>query len=128
MKLGLVKNPSPVQAPPHGFEDEWEDITENDDNKNDTKQQYVFDGKRRSSIDLDNMSTNFHDSWETTTTSGMIGYTYTEYDPNKRHRSKKPMVASITEENNHAADEEEIATVDGDSMEDVDGAEKTLTN
>ena len=124
MRLGLVTHAPPGVA--QGQEDkemeDWEDIEE--DGKESTSEEtdeedFVIDAKRRSSVDLDNMSVNSHDQdWENAVGTAAGAFAMSDYDPNKRHRSRKPMVASISEE--AGAEDEEIATVDGDEAEDVE--------
>lgn len=110
--------------------EDWDDLQDSDDEgKNrssspqrrrssalddDDKDEYVFDTKRRSSVDLDSLSANLHDLMSAADTwDGNSSY---DFSQNKRRRSKKPNVASIKEHD--TADDEEIETVNGD---DVDG-------
>jgi len=123
IRLGLV-----THAPPgaHGQEDkemeDWEDIEEDakESSEDTDDEDFVIDAKRRSSINLDDMSVNSHDQeWENDGGStAAAGFAMSDYEPNKRQRSRKPMVASISEE--AGAEEEEIATVDGDEAEDME--------
>lgn len=145
MQLGLVTNVPYQQQQYHsqdddGFDDDdqdgsedvedWDDLQDSDDEgKNrsssprrrssalddDDKDEYVFDTKRRSSVDLDSLSANLHDLMSAADTwDGNGSY---DFSQNKRRRSKKPNVASIKEHD--TADDEEIETVNGD---DVDGS------
>jgi hypothetical protein len=123
--------------------EDWQDITEEQDkaksdDDDDEDSAYVFDTQRRSSVDLDNMTANAHDS-------ALIGHnailphvstgSFALYDnnPNKRQRARsKPSFASIREEEplgrgcaaattTNTFDDEEIATVDGnDDVEDME--------
>jgi hypothetical protein len=124
MRLGLVQN-TPARAgrlqrddsDPDDFED-WQDIEDDDNNnKADTDDEditdgYKFDTERRSSVDMDTLSINAHDveAAGAAASSAAFPFVNQDYDnPNKRQRSKKPMVASISEE------AEEVATVDGNA-------------
>jgi hypothetical protein len=124
MKLGLVTN-APRGAPSADDEEleDWEDIQDDgkESSEEGTDDDYIFDAKRRSSVDLDNMTTNLHDQqWENTSNGGVAGFTYQgDNESNKRQCARKPMVASICEES-AGADDEEIATVDGDDVEDME--------
>jgi len=124
IQLGLVTN-APPGARPADDDDEmedWEDIEVEDSkeaSENSDEDSFVLDEKRRSSVELDSMSINLHD--QTMDAAGIAaGFVMAaDFESNKRQRSRKPMVASITEET-ASNDDEEIATVDGDEPEDME--------
>lgn len=134
IKLGLV-----VSGPPNDNDSEdveledWQDIPDEVDQakgvESDGSEDFAFDTKRRPSIDLENMSFNSHDQECEASAAATAGLTASylspsfhgdTYDPNKRLRARKPLVASITEEEllDAVVDDEEIATVDGDDEAD----------
>jgi hypothetical protein len=141
MKLGLVTS-TPDGANGAVAEDEeledWQDIPDDAKVDSDSSEDFTIDTKRRSSVDLDNMSLNAHDleyeagAAAAAATGGPYSFHGDTYDPNKRLRARKPMVASISEESptgtaGGGADDEEIATVDGgdneaDDMEAADSS------
>jgi hypothetical protein len=120
MKLGLVTSSSEDAGDGGGQEDDedlddWQDL-EDDESDDKDETDYALDSNRRSSIDLSSIS-NTHDDtgWASDTSTSSLA-SFTEFDqPNKRHRSKRPGFASISEE----AVEEDVDTVDGedDTME-----------
>lgn len=127
MKLGLV-TPSPVsddhddESTEEHVEEEWMDFDDNNQAEQHdresfastgSKGEYVFDMRRRSSIDLSSL--NFQTEMEMTSeTSGVLA----EPEPDlKRMRSKLPSVASINESGEGQTDSD-VDTVDGD--EDVE--------
>lgn len=136
MKLGLVTH-APRGAAAAAFAaddedlDEWHDIKDDDDGQEDnnsdddsTVEDYNFDTKRRSSVDLDTMSINSHDlERERTNNNAAAAAAFSfhgdSYDPNKRLRARTSMVESISEET-AGAEDEEIATVDGDDLDDME--------
>ena len=101
IKLGLVTNSAVAGTPTMESEEvDWDDLAEGDDEDGDGHDSFVFDTGRRSSVEIDSMSTNVHDQQEA----------WSQNDLSSKHqRSRKPMVASISE-----VEEEETATVDGD--------------
>ena len=132
MKLGLVTNAPRGAAAASAADDEeledWHDIQDDDGEKEEdddsTVEDYNFDTKRRSSVDLDTMSINSHDQERerannNNATSAAFSFHGDSYDPNKRLRARNPMVASICEET-AGAEDEEIATVDGDDLDDME--------
>ena len=124
MKLGLVTNAPGAPASDDEEVEEWEDIEDagkeaSDGNSSD--EDYVFDPKRRSSVSLDNMSINSHDSESDLRSAdgiGAVGFSYQDHEPNKRLRARQPSVASIREE--PGVEDEDVATVDGDDAEDME--------
>jgi len=90
---------------------EWEDFEDSDDEEEDEsgKSEYVIDKERHSSIDLASMSENSHDDKEWDSETASAG-SLSDFEPNKRHRAKKPGFGTIEE----VAEDEEIETVDGD--------------
>lgn len=127
MKLGLVTiAPQPRGALAVDDEqlEDWDDLKDDvkDCSDESSDDDYTFDTERRSSVDLDNMSINSHDQkWDNGEggVAGCSSFHGDTHDPNKRLRSRKPMVASISEETT-VVDDEEIATVDGDNDEDME--------
>jgi diadenosine tetraphosphatase ApaH/serine/threonine PP2A family protein phosphatase len=104
--------------------EEWEDFVEDDDaaihrldRGGSNSDEYIFDQRRRSSVDLSTMATNLHDaatgilesveSWDTDASGS------NNWPPNKRQRSKRGSMQSIDEFQNED-DDEEVATVDGE--------------
>lgn len=106
--------------------EQWEDLQDSDEEderkkaalavrggmlqEEDDKEEYIFDTKRRSSVDLDSLSENLHDlissgdSWD-----GSNSFDFDNQQQSKRRRSKKPLVDSITEATESADDDEEIS-------------------
>jgi hypothetical protein len=139
IKLGLVTS-TPDGANGAVAEDEeledWQDIPDDAKVDSDSSEDFTIDTKRRSSVDLDNMSLNTHDleydaGAAAVAAGGLYSFHGDTYDPNKRLRARKPMVASISEESPNSTaggpDDEEIATVDGgdneaDDMEAADSS------
>lgn len=142
MKLGLVTNP-PTQRQNHQQNDEqedddddaqndrmeqWDDLEDSDDDDDrkrigiggdgtivadNDKEEYIFDTKRRSSIDLDSMSQNLHDL------IGAVDFWDKDADSHdnltaKRRCSQRPSVASIQELD--ICEDEEIETLSGDDI------------
>ena len=128
IRLGLVTHAAPGVRPLDDTEmEDWQDMEDEDDvaakgsGIESDEEDFVIDQKRRSSVDLDHMSVNSHDQeWENGQSSVAANaavvaaaFAMADFEPNKRQRSKKPMVASISE----ATEDEEVATVDGDAEE-----------
>ena len=131
IRLGLVTQTPPGVRPQDDTEmEDWQDMEDEDEGdvaakgsgiESEDDEDFVVDQKRRPSVDLDNMSLNSHDQeWENGNSSvaanaAMVAaaFAMADFEPNKRQRSKKPNVASISE----ATEDEEIATVDGDEEE-----------
>ena len=131
IRLGLVTHAPPGVRPQDDTEmEDWQDMEDDDvvnakglgiDSEDEDDSDFVVDEKRRLSVDLDTMSVNSHDQeWENgnnnvavNAATAAAAFAMADFEPNKRQRSKKPMVASISE----AAEDEEIATVDGDEEE-----------
>ena len=128
IRLGLVTHAAPGVRPLDDTEmEDWQDMEDEDDvaakgsGIESDEEDFVIDQKRRSSVDLDHMSVNSHDQeWENGQSSVVANaavvaaaFAMADFEPNKRQRSKKPMVASISE----ATEDEEVATVDGDAEE-----------
>jgi hypothetical protein len=129
IRLGLVTHAPPgVRLQDDAEMEDWQDMDEDEDVTakgsgidSEDDEDFVVDQKRRPSVDLDNMSVNSHDQeWENGKSSVAANaavvaaaFAMADFEPNKRQRSKKPMVASISE----ATEDEEIATVDGDAEE-----------
>ena len=120
MKLGLVTCSS-EDAGDAQDEEELEDWNDLEDDDSDDKAQvtleddYSFDKNRRSSIDLAGISNNRDDASWASDSSAASFTSFTEFEPNKRQRSKKPGFAAIDE-----ADEDvDTSTIDGeeDDME-----------
>lgn len=139
MKLGLVTNVPFQQQQYMQDEDEeqegsddgrpdmedWDDLqdSDDDDDKNkspgqrrrhsllddDDEREYVFDTKRRSSVDLDSLSANLHDLMNAAEWDGNDS---ADFSVSKRRRSKRPNIASIQEHD--GADDEEVETLNGD--------------
>lgn len=117
MRLGLVTNEA-TEEDEQAEEEEWEDLDEQDEAEA-MEESYVFDNVRRPSIDLacvndqhDSMSS--FDSVDFNNSDGSFGGV--DFEPNKRHRSRKPRVSAIHEEAEDAEieDAEEDDTVVGD--------------
>lgn len=118
IQLGLVTYAPPNSRAQQDDEMEhWEDIEDEgkDSTSEESDEDFVLDEKRRSSIDLCTMTMNAHDqgSENAVSVAAAAAFTICEFEPNKRQRSRKPMVASISEE--AVVDDEEIATVDGEA-------------
>lgn len=147
IKLGLVTNASghDASATRDGDEDEdleeWEDFedptsttdnTTKDGETDGTDDEFAFGKTRRSSVDLASLSENSHDDWESD--AGSTGSFSSDFEPNKRHRSKEPVgVTPIDEEEaDDEDDDEEIATVNGEDddieLRDADAATTTAPN
>lgn len=112
MRLGLVTNEAVEEDDADIEEEEWEDLEENETEAMD--ESYVFDNERRPSIDLARVndqhdSISSMDSMDFNNSDGSL-----EFEPNKRHRSRKPRVSSIHEEPAEDVEIEEDDTVDGD--------------
>jgi hypothetical protein len=116
--------------------EDWDDLQDSEDEDGKDKgpgqrrrsstldedeKEYVFDTKRRSSVDLDSLSANLHDLMSAA--DNWDGNNCNDGIQNKRRRSKRPNVASIQEQDD--ADDEEIETVNGDDM-DVPNNTKTV--
>jgi diadenosine tetraphosphatase ApaH/serine/threonine PP2A family protein phosphatase len=118
IKLGLITAPAAAAR----FEDdddedaeEWDDFEDGSDESKDedVKAEYVFDNSRRSSVDIVIMSKNSHDEtdeWDSDSAGSL-----SEFEPNKRARSKQPSISSIAE----VPEDEDVDTVDGDD-EDIE--------
>ena len=130
IKLGLVtSNPNDPgltegdeEEEEVDLEDEWEDFDSDDDNEDGSKSgshskkaEYILTSSRRTSVDLSSMASNSHDEtdWESDNHS-----TASDFEPNKRHRSRSVLletgIGTIQEE---TAEEEEVATVNGEDDE-----------
>jgi len=134
IRLGLVTHAPPgvrVQDADTVMED-WQDIEDDDGNTkeegidSDEDDDFVIDQKRRSSVDLDHMSVNMHDqecendSVPAAAAAAAAAFAMADFEPNKRQRSKKPMVASISEEVAAEDEENETATVDGEDEDEME--------
>jgi hypothetical protein len=112
MQLGLVTAASQPLADDHDDEsseepmEEWmdfEDLQVKDNgqpeqNGTENKGEYIFDARRRSSIDLNSLHDNFRDSMETINHPGDSSGSLTDLEPDmKRFRSKQPSISSIQE-------------------------------
>jgi hypothetical protein len=117
MRLGLVTNDTVSDdgaEEQQVEEEEWEDLDEEGD---DMEGSYVFDNERRPSIDLSSV----HDPSDSMSSvdidfNNSDGSLTFDFEPNKRHRSRKPRVSDIREEAEDAAieDADEDETVNGD--------------
>lgn len=117
VRLGLVTAPIVSNGDDESEEtEEWEDFASDEENDEASQDSYVFDRERKSSIDLASISSNSHDSLSWDNENSSIASNFVDYEPNKRHRSKKPGFAPIAEECMN--EEEETDTVSGD--EDVE--------
>lgn len=116
MKLGLVTSSS-EDAGDAQDEDEFEDWQDLEDDGSDDKVQeaveedFSFDKNRRSSIDLTGISNIRDDASWASDVSAASFTSFSEFEPNKRHRSKKPGFAAIDEA------DEDVDTLDGDEEE-----------
>jgi len=122
MRLGLVTNEAVDDDVEQVEEEEWEDIE--DDGTEAMDESYVFDNVRRPSIDLASVndqhdSMNSLDSVDFNNSGGSLTV---DFEPNKRHRSRKPRVSAIHEE----AEDAEIE--DADEDETVVGDESFLSD
>lgn len=114
MKLGLVTSCS-EDAGDEQEEEELEDWQDLEDDEIDDKVQvslddYAFDKNRRSSIDLSAISTARDDASWASDSSAASFTSVSDFEPNKRHRSKKPGFAAIDE----AEEDVDTETLDGD--------------
>jgi diadenosine tetraphosphatase ApaH/serine/threonine PP2A family protein phosphatase len=117
MRLGLVTTDTASddgEAEQQVEEEEWEDLDEEGD---DMEGSYVFDNDRRPSIDLNSV----HDPSDSMSSididfNNSDGSLTFDFEPNKRHRSRRPRVSDIREEAEDAAieDADEDETVNGD--------------
>jgi hypothetical protein len=120
MKLGLVTSSSSDAGDAEDEEplEEWQDLEDDDDEATNGNVQvsidesYSFDMTRRSSIDLSAISTARDDASWASDNSGSSFTSFTEFEPNKRHRARKPGFASIDE-----ADEDDTVDGEDDAME-----------
>ena len=115
IRLGLVTNEA-VEEEEEQADEEWEDL-ENDPEAMESEESYTFDNERRPSIDLSSVNDQ-HDSMtslESVDFNHSDGSLTLDFEPNKRHRSRKPRVSAIHEESEDAEIEEaEDDTVVGD--------------
>ena len=121
MKLGLVTSGSEDAGDVQGDDEEledWQDLEDDDDNDDKAQvtleESYSFDNNRRSSIDLAGISNARDDASWASDSSAASFTSFSEFEPNKRHRSKKPGFAAIDET------EEDVDTIDGDDEGDVE--------
>jgi hypothetical protein len=117
IKLGFITAPAAAAGDDDddGDAEEWDDFEDGSDeskDEDDAKAEYVFDNSRRSSVDIVEMCKNSHD--ETEWDSDSAG-SLSEFEPNKRHRSKNPSISSIAE----VPEDDDVDTVDGDD-EDIE--------
>lgn len=112
IKLGLITAPTNSEDDDEETE-EWEDFEDEEEDEKGTSKGYIFDKSRSSSVDVAVMSKNTHDDaeWESESAGSL-----SDFEPNKRHRSKQPLISSIAE----IGEDEEIETVDGDDDEDIE--------
>lgn len=147
MQLGLVTPAAAANQAHHHTAavdtdvelEDWQDIMENDDdddaanNPNTTAIEnnggYKVATQRRSSVDLDHMSVNVHDTAalhhsSNATAQSFAAALHDHQNPLKRQRYRQPSIASISEEEppvggaagpTAVGDDEEVATVDGSS-------------
>jgi hypothetical protein len=119
IKLGLVTvtPTSDALESDEGDLEEWEDFDSDDDSAAESKSDKTVDyivlsTTRRSSVDLNSLASNSHD--EADFDSDSVG----DFEPNKRQRSRtSPAIGTIEEE---TAEEEEVATVNGEDDEEMD--------
>lgn len=109
MRLGLVTNEAVDDD--EEIEEEWEELEEEVNEAEAMEESYVFDNERRPSIDLARVNDQ-HDSLDSMEFNNSDSSL--EFEPNKRHRSRKPRVSAIHEEQAEDVEIEEDDTVDGD--------------
>lgn len=116
MRLGLVTNDD-ADDNEQAQEEEWEDLEEEDEADETMEESYAFANSRRPSIDLASVNDQ-HDSLtslESVDFNNSDGSLTLDFEPNKRHRSRKPRVSAIHEEAEDAVIEDaEEDTVVGD--------------
>jgi hypothetical protein len=109
MRLGLVTNEAVDED--EEIEEEWEELEEEVNEAEAMEESYVFDNERRPSIDLARVNDQ-HDSLDSMEFNNSDSSL--EFEPNKRHRSRKPRVSAIHEEQAEDVEIEEDDTVNGD--------------
>lgn len=107
VKLGLIRQDDDDSS---DDDEEWDDIEDDDEEESeeeDDRQVFNFSKTRRSSVDLENMSQNFHDN------SLLWGSTHSSTYAGGSNRNLGSMISSTSIPE---YDDEEESTVDGDEM------------